>query len=81
MGFFQVFLRDFLNRPSDDQASLIRFFGFGDDVEVDMRNDLGDHPSTKDYKYRRYRFPYLVSDRPVILMGRGTLAGRDAEGG
>ena len=52
MGFFQVLLGESLNGPSDYQAGLVGFVGFGDDVEVDVRNDLGNRPSMKDYKQR-----------------------------
>jgi hypothetical protein len=42
VDFLQFFLGEFLHGPSDDQTTLVGFLRFRDDVEVDVRNDLGD---------------------------------------
>lgn len=67
MDFLQVFLGGFLEGPSNDQTTLVGFFRFGDNVEVDMRNDLGDHLSIKDRRYQRRCDPHLVSNTSVVL--------------
>lgn len=36
-----------MNWPSDDQTSLVGLFGFGDDVEMNVRNGLEGRLSTK----------------------------------
>lgn len=43
VDFLQFILGDILDRPSDDQTTVVGFLRFGDDVEVDVINDLGDH--------------------------------------
>jgi len=67
MDLLQLFLGELLNGPSDDQTTLVGFLGFGDDVEVDVRNDLGDHLSTTDFRYRRSCDSHLVSNFSVVL--------------
>lgn len=67
VNLLQLFLGELLSGPSDYQATLVGLLRFGDDVEVDMRNDLGDHSSTKDCGYRRYCGSHLVSNFSVIL--------------
>lgn len=67
VDFLQVFLGEFLDWPSDAQTAIVRFLRFGDDMEVDVRNDLADHLSVKDRGYRRCCCPHLVSNTSVVL--------------
>ena len=81
MDFRQVFLGELLNGPSDDQATLVGFLGFGDDMEVDMRNDLWDHSSIMITNAKGTVTFHLVSDLSVILTDLGASAGHDTESG
>ena len=65
----QFFLGDLLSGPSDDQTALVGLLRFGDNVEMDVKNDLGNHTSTKDSECRRQRSSHLVSNFSVILVG------------
>ena len=52
VDLFQFFLGELLHRPSNDQPTLVGFRRFRDDVEMDVRNDLGNNSSTKNCKYQ-----------------------------
>ena len=67
MVFCQVFLRNLLNWPPDDQAALIGFLGFGDYVEVDMRNHLEGHPESANVDHKRTYSTHLVGNLAVVL--------------
>jgi hypothetical protein len=80
VDFLQFFLGEFLHGPSDNQTTIVGFRRFRDDVEVDVRNDLGDHWSVGDCKYQKFYDSHLVSNFSVVLTDQGTLVGSDTKG-
>ena len=52
VDLFQFFLGELLHGPSNDQPTLVGFRRFRDDVEMNVRNDLGNNSSAKDCKYQ-----------------------------